>query len=60
MEFRKELAKKHLKKHIIKNNVTYRGVPTLEFDREELLKILDIFMGLNKKQREHIELLSRL
>jgi len=44
MDVRKEVAKRTLKRYIVKHNATYRGIPVLEFNEEELLKILDIYI----------------
>ena len=60
MDVHKELAKRFLKKHIVKYDVTFRGVPILEFDKEELAKIIYILSNLVKEKDKTIGLLSRI
>ena len=55
-----ENAKKFLEKYVIKQDVTFRGVFVTEFDREELLKILDMSCNLLKSKEKTINCLSRL
>jgi len=46
IELSKEIAKRELKRYKSEFNPTYRGVPVSAFDKEELLKIIDMYVGL--------------
>ncbi len=54
-----KLAKEKLKRYTIKHNATFRGVFLREFDREELLKIADMYADLIKRKDKTIDCLYK-
>ena len=54
------MAKKYLEKYIVKHDVTFRGVPVSQFNKEELLKILSVCMDLMNHKQKTINLLSEI
>lgn len=56
----KEVAEKILEKYIIKHNTTYHGIPVSEFNKEELLKIIDVLQGFITQKDKTVDLLSRI
>lgn len=43
MDFHLEIAKRHLAKHEYQEEATFRGVPVSKFNKDELMKIINIF-----------------
>jgi len=54
MNLNLEITKKMLEKYNIKYNTTFCGIPVIEFNKEELIKILDIYDGIIKRDNELI------
>jgi len=59
MKLQYDVAKAILKKHKIVHYVTFKGIPVDKFEREELLKIIDLYCDLIKiHQNENISINS--
>ena len=55
-----KMAIKYLEQYIVKYNVTFRGVPVSQFNKEELLKILSVYVNLMNNKQKTINLLSEI
>lgn len=58
MKLKYDEAVEQLKRHKIKYYPKYQGIPVDKFEREELLKVIDIFCTMSIMQSKHDMALS--